>query len=269
LRQRAHSFLSTHRGFTLTEIVAVSAILGLLLIPLSVFLAKTVRGLNSFTNRSLAQGDVLLAFHEMEVALRNAVLITSAPVSGQYIEFRMNATRNPAYVPISLLNPADHDNDNTLIVAPALRWTVGFNVSDDDDNNDVRIDARCKIFQQADTVFIQFSWDEGPWSTKTLLKGVPDGGLRFSYFGSVSEPTGVNLDLNADGVIDFNELDGPGPNGVLDAQERMAITTIEVWLAQDRTRRSGPIVNESDLRRAHFFMKTRVSPILLPIRARS
>jgi hypothetical protein len=204
----------------------------------------------------------------IETDLRNAVLIDSAPANGQFIEFRMDANRMPGHT----CNPPDDDLDDGTILAPIDRWKVGMNIEDDDDDPlptpDGNIDARSRVYQVGNEVYIAHSWNEGHWIENLLLRGVPPGGLKFRFFGSPSEPFGAALDANGDGIINFSELDS-NSDGTLGANERLAITGIDVCLGQDITLRSGPIVSDDDFKKTKFWIKTRVSPILLPIRARA
>ncbi len=163
-------------------------------------------------------------------------------------------------------------------------WQYGYNLKDDDDNNDGLVDMEVKIyydpvlhaiFKQENYACSTIPCDGGSndvnWTPK---KKIVDRVYfsSFTYFGNKASDEGMNLDTGPiDGVIDQNEMDvgddgDPGTNdagegdGVLSKPAEVAlVTSIRVHLEI----LSGTIKKSAYEKQADYVVDSEISPPLV------
>lgn len=206
-------------------------------------------------------------------------------LSSTSITFITDISRRPDYRPTAVntdgienqKNP-DYDNDASSIPAPGQSWRVGFNLKDDDEDNDSKIDYRIRYTLVGRKLYRDVSTNESPWGTN--LKMVADNVkfLKFEYFGSKGLPLGEKIDTGNDGllgttdagendgVITATEIDmthpsnggGGNRNGLLDTKsEFIFITSVRIQIELD-------VDNNGT---TDYLYKTELSPPLLPVKA--
>lgn len=148
------------------------------------------------------------------------------------IQFVLDSYRRPGYSSAAdadgdgVPNGQDPDLDGDALdftaagqvkLADSLRdpptsrfWRTGFNLEDDDENNDGFRDILCKYRYDsaANTLTRSFKYDNAAWTSETVvLKNVTS--FAFGYFGSIDFTLGVpagGVDQNGDRRVDQDEL---------------------------------------------------------------
>lgn len=202
-------------GYTLVEILVVSAIVGLVATtiyrPLHVFL----RGIGQSTLGSRAMDELRPAdvFLEQEF-LEMVELRVARP---ERIEFIVDSNRSPSFdASEDHLRDPDDDGDAGVWLAPSEWWRRGNDLDDDDDDGDGKLDVWMAYSFVGDTLVKEVSFNEGPIQRQTITKYISSG--AFSYFGSLKRSNGVAMDTNLDGFVTAEEIDAVlPPGGVGDA----------------------------------------------------
>lgn len=138
----------------------------------------------------------------------------------------------------------DDDNDATLIQPPTAQWKIGYDLKDDDDDNENRVDMRWQIYlsTREKVLYMDYSKNEESWGKhrETILTNVVSTTI-FTFYGSKNDllcQGGSSLDTNNDGIVSLSEMDavagGGNGNGRLDTlTERNRIVTIGIAIDQD------------------------------------
>jgi hypothetical protein len=172
------------------------------------------------------------------------------------------------------------DNDCTDIMQAGSAWRAGYNLKDDDDNNDGKVDMRIRYYFAGSAIYRDWVVNQIPgagWGQH--VKKVADNVMSctFSYFGSKSNELGENIDTGADGIPntgDVGENDGiispleisktlpplgsGNGNTVLDTPSEVAyLTTISIKVQFD----------SNNDRISDFTIGTEITPPLMGIKA--
>lgn len=255
----------TEKGFTFVELMISAAIMGIVGLAIATFLSTTFKNLNKNQNAIKIQSDVRGALLFFSQGAEEANLVSTA--TAVIFEIYMDITDSPNYNPdtgsvhgIPNKDDPDLDGDATNVIQTSK---TGYNLADDDDDNENHIDVRRKYYleQQADGSYwlkADMSVNEDAYGSRVmvLMKNVMNTNV-FSYFGSKNEDLGMNLDKGNDGlpstsdtgendgIISSIEMDkvtsaqgGKGNgNGSLDIQdERDYITSARIYLEIDKNK---------------------------------
>ena len=215
------------------------------------------------SNQSQAQEQARLGLMRLEERLSHANRIQTA--SATYVQYIVDSDQSPNYDPdadwdgdgVANYRDADRDNDAQLLAAATAQWQVGFNLKDDDENGDGKIDVRERIYLSSQTLWWELSLDEGGWTRKKQF-AVKVSTLTFTYFGNKANPLGRLIDFNSDGVITLSEMDAAGnSNASLDTEaEQEYVTNIRVDIGVDWNK---------DVK-VDYRIQSDVYPILLPLK---
>lgn len=278
---------SSHRaspGVTLTELMLSTALTAGIVTAFAGFQRGAVTA--SVRSRAAAEGSesARAALRSIERDLYGANQVTVA--SATLIEFVCDIDRSPDYdgsadadsdgVPNE--RDGDMDGDAQLIAPAAAQWRHGFNLKDDDEDGDGRVDMRVRYYVSGRSLARDVSINEEAWGRRVREAARGVSSLTFSYFGNKAAELGKLLDRGADGlagtsdpgendgVIDQAEMDrvaapaGAGNrSGALDTDaERRYVTSVRISLAVDSNGDGRP-----DGR-----LLTEVQPPLLPLKGR-
>ena len=237
-------------GFSFLEMLMVVAIMSIIVGVLGNLALKVVRGITDMDQRSRADVNIRMAMDKIETSLLNANYFDLA--RSTEVIFRADLITDPNYQPygdfdgdgVLNINDPDYDNDATSITSPANQWRVGYNLKDDDDDNDGKIDMRWRIrlSSSVKTLYMDYSKNEEAWGKheQTLLTNVSTS-TAFTFFGSENLllcGTCGTTDSDNDGIVSAAEIDavanGGNGNGVIDGSTETAkIVTIGVYVAVD------------------------------------
>lgn len=266
------------------ELLVGMAIMSVVIAGFAMLLRFSTTTTNQAMNQGLAQEDVRMGLTRVEEALVhvNEVRVASAT----FVEFVCDIDHRPDYDPnvdwdadgIPNFRDGDRDADaNALLPAPS-QWRAGFNLKDDDENGDMKVDVLRRLYLDQSTLILDTSLDEEGWGLRRLTLMTNVSTFTLAYFGSKANSLGKNIDLGNDGVAatgDPGENDGvvssremdmtPAPsgmgnrNGGLDlANERRYITELRLTVGIDRNRDG----------KTDYQVETDVYPPLLPLKSR-
>jgi hypothetical protein len=261
-------------GFTLTEAVMTTAITGLLTVAAVGLFTGTIKSTTRTMSVSMAQEGTRLGLSRLEERFVHASEVRVA--SATFVEYVVDVDQSPSYD--KLADPdgdvipnyldADRDGDAALLMPATAQWQIGFNLKDDDEDGDGKIDCRQRLYLSGKDLMFDMSLDEAAWGGQYLRKlAVNVSTLSFTYFGNKANPLGKSVDPNNDGVVSSTEIDavaapsGAGNNnGSLDKdEERAYLTTLRVDLGID---------GNKDGTTDHK-VQTDVYPPLLPVKTES
>ena len=238
---------------TLVEILIAVAVSSILALVIAKVLSKTSQFTTETSARVTADIDLRTAMNKVETLLLNANSFTVAAATS--VVFRADRTTDPAYDPdadadgdgIPGLRDPDDDGDAVLIKPPTAQWETGYDLKDDDDDGDHRIDMQWKIYLStpsgtSKTLFSDYSKNEEAWGlhVSTVLAQVVSSGV-FHFYGSendVLSPGATSYDMNGDGLVTETEIDsvvnGGDGNGRADTSgELNALITVSFTLDRD------------------------------------
>lgn len=258
------------RGVTLTEMVVASAILGVVAVGFSVFLRYAVKAAVDGKNQAEGQEETRQGLQRVERELVHASRVISATPTS--VEFVVDRDQDPAYDAnadtdgdgIPDFRDTDVDGDAQAIAPSSAAWRSGFNLVDEDDDNDGLVDVRMRLYLSSGALWLDTSVDEDAWGARAVKLLADVSTFTLTYWGSKANSLGANIDANNDGSVSGAEMDsvlapaGAGnANGVLDLQsERNYITTIRLDVGVDPDRDGS----------TEFRVETDVYPPLLPLR---
>jgi prepilin-type N-terminal cleavage/methylation domain-containing protein len=242
------------KGFSLTELMISISAFGIIIIAVATFFSNfvkvsrkvdlNVRGYENVSNAVRTMENRLYVMNEISSCGSTFIIfiadINTYPHFDKFGDFDNDGV--PNYL------DSDMDGDaTTYATAPDKQWTVGYNLKDDDDNKNGKIDMRWKYFLSDKTLYEDYSYDQENWGRhlKMILSGVQTNKAVFNYFGS-KDPyislTGAGLDTNSDGIVTSTEIDMAGnKNGKIDTQaERDYVSLIKLYLSSDINRDGKP-----------------------------
>lgn len=249
------------RGVTLIEMALVVAITSLIVLVIGKVLTSTTRMTVQTDVRVKADADLRAAVDKIEISLLNANAF-QVTLSTEVL-YIADLNTDPGYDPnadpdgdgIPNLTDPDVDNDATQIQPSTAQWRVGYNLKDDDDDGDGKIDMRWRIYLTTrpgianNTLYRDYSKDEEAWGNhiETLVTNLSSTGA-FAFYGSRNDmlaPGTTGYDTNANGIVTGAEIDavangGNGDGQIDTAAERNAVVTVSVSLAEDRNRDGTP-----------------------------
>ncbi|MHB9156066.1 MAG: prepilin-type N-terminal cleavage/methylation domain-containing protein, partial [Endomicrobiales bacterium] len=141
-------------GYTLIEVVIIAAIIGIITIPVTNFFRSGAKNVVESQNKVVAQEELRQALAAIEPVLMecNEVL----QVSSNSITFCTDSCGMPSYQMqgdfdgdgIANIQDPDDDNDapSALTLPATAQWMVGYDLKDDDDDNDGKIDMRVSFY---------------------------------------------------------------------------------------------------------------------------
>lgn len=238
--------IPSNRGFTLTEILVVLTILGVVLVLFGGGFFKGFRSAVRLNSQADAVMDIQQAMIFIESDLEEMTRIDAC--GPQTILFQMDLSRLPGYDASADLdgdgvaNDLDIDDDGDM-TGPGGGPVAGtdFNGNDlwdQDDDNNTAIDIQCLYFVDRGDLIRDFNFNGGGWglNRRTVLRGIT--GSIFEFLGSLNHTPGPDVDNNRDGIITRSEIDMPpngNGNGILDLpRELNYVDSIAVTLMQDR-----------------------------------
>ena len=274
-----HLLVSKIRGVTFIEVAVSLAVLAIMMTSFAIsmrLLSKQVVQTNANVNGSL-QGQKLFALIEHDLTNANAITLATDTT----VQFILDYSQTPNYNPDGDLDgdgiPNKLDPDIDGDANQPLAWNTGYNLHDDDDDNDGKIDYQVRIWFSSGTLYRDGSINEEAWGRHISILATNVARLTFSYFGSKANKLGANLDLGHDGlpgtsdvgendgIIDQYEIDMVGPanggdgnrNGKLDtANEYRYITGIRIDLE----------LNPNKNGQTNVKLSTEIYPPLLPLK---
>jgi prepilin-type N-terminal cleavage/methylation domain-containing protein len=261
------SYPRGRRGTTLTELMIAMALLSLIAVAFAGFLKYALKTTVRENAEASGQEASRQGLAKLEFALVHANEVTLA--SATMVEFITSIDQSPAWNPAALdpngvpfERSSDFDGDAAVIQPSSASWRSGFNLTDDDSDNDGEIDVKQRIYFSNGAVWRDMSLNGAPWGGRVTKLLADVSTFTFTYFGSKGNTLGRAIDTNGDGIISASEMDcaaasGGNCNGVLDLQiERNFITTIRVDFSVD-TNHDG---------KTDYAIETDVYPPLLPLK---
>jgi prepilin-type N-terminal cleavage/methylation domain-containing protein len=269
-------------GFTLTEMIVYVAILSIAVAMFSKFMTGFIKTAKTSESGMLGSAELRLALARMEGDLYEANEFSG--VSRTSVTFVCDMLKNPGWdpdadadgdgVPNIKDTDADGDAQQKFSLPRDGQWRAGYNLEDDDEDNDGRRDVRVQVYYSSGAVYRALSVNEGAWQVSRLAASVSS--FTFTFYGSKREDLGKNIDLGADGAAstgDAGEADGMiseremdwvlppaghgNRSGGLDtADERKYITSAAVYMETD--------ANHDGHVDAH--LGTEILPPLLPLK---
>ncbi|MCD6423851.1 MAG: hypothetical protein J7L42_07035 [Elusimicrobia bacterium] len=271
------------KAWTLVEMTVASAVLLIVFLVIVKFFTLSTKNVVDEQIKTDAFEELRqVFFNDIEPDLMEANEILDA--SQNRIIFIVDSNRMPQYDPqgdidgdgiVNLMDP-DDDNDSNLILPPTAQYQAGYDLKDDDEDGDKKIDMEVTFYLTGNTLFRDVSYNEEGFGNhiKKLLDNVTF--LNFVYWGSKKEDLGKNIDLGNDGIagtddegeddglISETEIDMVAPptghgnqNGSIDTEEeRMYIASIYLEIGYDK---NGDGVEDARL-------KTELSPPLLVLK---
>jgi hypothetical protein len=260
---------------TLTELMAGMAIMAIVSVAFTSVLRFMVK--NTMTARNAGEGQEAvrqglmkaerLLVHADEVRIASPTLVEFVLDLDMSPGYDANGDRDGDGVPD--YRDGDRDNDVSLLDSATAQWRHGYNLKDDDEDGDGKIDVRRRLYLDAASrkLYSDMSINEAAWGGQYLQTVMADvSSFTLTYFGNKANALGRNIDANGDGIISSNEMDSVTPasgmgdnNGKLDtANEKRYVTMMRIYLASDRNRD-----NKTD-----YGVETDVYPPLLPLKSR-
>lgn len=225
-------------------------ILSIVVLALGNLVLKSTQIVTSTDQRTRADIDLRTAMDKVETTLLNANYLDLA--RSTEVIFRADSITDPNYQPwsdfdadgIFNIKDPDTDNDATQIQPSSAQWRIGYNLKDDDDDNEGQIDIRWRIRLSTTQkiLFRDYSKNGEEWGNhqETLLSNVVTTTV-FTFSGSKNDllcQTCGTTDTNNDGIITVSEIDaaanGGNGNGFIDGSTETAkIVTISVYMDKD------------------------------------
>jgi len=220
------------RGYTLTELMVGMAIMAVACAAFAGFLAGIMKSNNAVVNESEAQEQARQAMMKMEEYMLHAnQFVVATSTFAQYI---VDIDQSPNYDPNAVgcsglpnYLSADMACTANLLVGATAQWTVGYNLKNDDEDKDGKIDVEERIYYSNGGVWFDMSLDEAPWGGTYLKELATDvSTFTFTYWGDKALPVDKNIDFNNDGVISEQEMDQAGnDDGSLDTPQELGYIT--------------------------------------------
>ena len=206
-------------GVTLTELIVYTAVMSIALVAFSKYFFGLTRAAKKTEHEMKGSFELRLLLSRVEGDLYEANQVEA--VSSSSITFRCDLVKASSYDldgdfdgdGVPNIKDTDDDNDAGLKFSlPAdQQWTAGYDLEDDDDNNDGQPDVRVAIYYAAaeKKVYRSLSVNGGAPEVKALAADISS--FTLTAYGSKREDLGKNVDLGRDGIAgtgDAGESDG-------------------------------------------------------------
>jgi len=272
--------MRSKKGVTLVELLVAMTIMMIVAAAFSGMLKYSLQATVRAQTQGEAQEEARQALMRLEAALIHANEITIA--SSALVEFVCDIEASPLYDSDGDIDsdgiPNYRDSDTQLLAPATAQWRVGYNLKDEEEDGDGRVDIRRRLYLSSGTLYLDASLNEEPWGERVESLPVKASSFTLTYWGNKASPLGRRIDLGQDGlaatadpgendgIIAAAEMDMAAPpsgmgnrNGALDsAGERRYITSIRIRLGSDHNRDG----------RADYAVETDVYPPLLPLKKR-
>ncbi|OGS06742.1 MAG: hypothetical protein A2270_05625 [Elusimicrobia bacterium RIFOXYA12_FULL_51_18] len=266
------------------------AILSIAVVMFSKFMTGFMKTAKSSESKMLGSADLRGALIKIEGDLYEANEFLG--VSRTSITFICDILKNPAWDrnvdfdgdAIPNIKDTDADNDAQLKFSLARddQWTAGYNLEDDDDDNDGNRDVVIQLYCSSGTLWRVSSVNGGAGQAVKLAADISS--FTFTFYGSKREDLGRDIDLGndgtantndageGDGIISEREIDWVLPpvapalvgghgdrSGAIDTpDERKYITSAEIYMEADANHDNQPDAK----------LGTELMPPLLPLKRR-
>jgi hypothetical protein len=221
------------------------ALLALIAVAFTGFLKYALKTTVRENTEASGQESAREGLAKMELALVHANEITIA--SATMVEFITSVDQSPLWNPAALdpngvpfERSADFDGDAAAIQPSSASWRSGFNLTDDDSDDDGEIDVKQRIYYSGGAVWRDMSLNGSAWGGVHKTRLLPDvSTFTLTYLGNKANALGRSIDTNGDGIISSSEMDcdshsGGDCSGGLDLQvERNFITSVRINLSVD------------------------------------
>lgn len=238
-----------NRGLSLVEVLISLAITSVLVLIVGNVLMTTTKVTVNTDQRVKADMDLRTAMDKVETTLLNATEFQVARTTE--VIFMADRVTDPNYQPYSdtdgdgifnLYDP-DDDNDATEIQPSSAQWRIGYDLKDEDDDDNSQIDMRWRLrFSTAQKILYRdYSRNGEAWGNheETLLTNVVSTPI-FTFYGSLNTLITISTitDINSDGLITYADIDAAtnfgNNNFVIDGSTELArIVSIGVYLDKD------------------------------------
>ncbi len=279
--------MSLRKGVSLVELMVYLAVMSIAIVAFAGYFGGFMKSAKTAEHKVQASAELRLLFSRLSDGLHPAVAFTG--VSASSVTILCGSEEAPWYAPagdrdadaIPDLKDTDDDGDaaQRFSLPSSQQWQVGYDLEDDDDDNDGNRDClKSFYFVPAErAVYLSSVYNGGAAAAKRL--GVNISSFSFIPQGSKREDLGRNIDLGndgmpstndtgeSDGMITAREIDWVRPaqgghgnrSGSINTPDELKyVTTIELYAECDYN---------SD-GRADAFLRTHISPPLLPLRRR-
>lgn len=271
-------------GFTLSELLVGMAIMLIVCLAFASLLKYVMKAAISVQTEGWAQEEARQTLMKIEEALIHANEVRVA--SSSLVEFVVDIDHAPAYNPngdqdgdgIPNYRDGDRDGDANLLYPATAQWRIGFNLLDDDENGDVKVDVVRRLYLSTGTLWLDTSVDEEAWGGRRKALAVNVSTFNILYFGNKANSLGSAMDLGDDGnsgtgdtgendgVITSREMDmvqtptgmGDRSGGLNLKNERRYVTSLRFTFGVDRNRDG----------KVDYQVETDVYPPLLPLKSR-
>lgn len=264
--------MKRENGYTLLELVMAMGIMGIVCVAFSSVLKYVMKSTTTVRVQGEALEDSRQALMKIEESLTHVNEVRVA--SSTFIEFVTDIDESPLYDPdgdidgdgIPNFRDGDRDGDANLLLPATSQWRAGFNLKDDDEDGDGRIDVMRRLTLSGKDFWLDTNLNESSWTSRRKRIATNVSTFTLTYFGNKANDLGRNIDSDNDGIITAREMDwvqapagmGNRSGGLDSANERRYITTLRVYFGMDRN---------SD-GKSDFTVETDVYPPLLPLKSR-
>lgn len=273
-----------NRGFTLLELIITAVILSAMVLAFASMLKYSTRTTIKSKNQTESQENVRQALGKIENSLAHANQITIA--SAALVEFICDINQRRDYDPnadtdgdgVPNYRDADTDADAMLLLPAADQWQAGYNLKDDDEDSDAKIDVKKRIYLAGSDILMDTSINEEPWGARIQRLMNAAATFTMTYFGNKANPLGKSIDLGNDGIagtgdpgendgiITAVEMDRVQPpqgmgnsNGLLDTtNEKRYITSVRINIAAGQNKDGT----------ADYAIETDIYPTMLSLKSR-
>lgn len=206
-------------GVSLLELIIYIAIISIAMAAFARYFAGFSKTAKKAENEMKGSFDMRLLMARVEDDLYEANQIEAVSISS--ITFRCDMVKAPGYPldgdfdadGITNIKDTDEDNDASqkFSLPAAQQWQAGYDLEDDDDDNDGQVDVRLSIYYSAPEkkVYRALYVNGGAPAIKELSARISS--FTFTCYGSKREDLGRNIDLGNDGLPgtgDAGEGDG-------------------------------------------------------------
>lgn len=275
------------KGVSLVELMVYVAVMSIAIVGFARYFGGFFKGAKTAEHRIQASAELRSLFSQLSDGLYAANQF--AGVSASSVTIICGAEEMPSFNPDGdsdgdgVPNIRDTDDDGDAAQRFSLpadqQWRVGYDLEDDDDDNDGRLDCLMSFYYvpAERAVYRSAVFNAGPPQVKRLAVNISS--FSFAAYGSKREDLGRNIDLGNDGMpgtadagegdgsISAREIDWVRPaqgghgnrSGAVDvAGELRYVTTLEIYAEVDYNSDGKP----------DAFLRRQISPPLVPLKRR-